>query len=73
MNSEYTAEDFDQEVVDERIAILLATWGYTAEDEDNDAYAYADAQQRAYDLAVSFPSQISDELFAEYVEEGLVA
>lgn len=77
MNTEWTAEGFEQGMVEERIAILLETWDYTEEDmesEDREMQASVQgAQERAYELAVSFPSEISDDLFAEYVAEGLVA
>ncbi len=71
--TEYTAEGFEDETVEERMAILLDAWGVTEPDEDEDPADYEYRRNRAYELAVSYPSEISDELFAEYVAEGLVA
>lgn len=72
-----TVEEIDQETIDARIDILLEAWTYTAEDlesEDDDMQASVqNARQRAYVLAATFPSNIADDLFAEYVAEGLVA
>lgn len=69
-----TVEEIDEETLTERIAILLESWGVEQPDDmgdDNGYYEYK--RNQAYELASQFPSQISDDLFAEYVEEGLVA
>lgn len=66
----------EQETIDARIDILLTAWGYSeddlaSDDPDMQGSVHA-ARQRAYDAAASFPDAIGDDLFAEYVKEGLV-
>lgn len=69
-------EMLDQDTLDARTDILLAAWGYTADDMESDdpdmqSSVHA-ARQRAYDAATAFPSEIGDDLFAEYVSEGII-
>ena len=66
--SEYTAEGFHQDVIDERIDTLLDAWNV---DEDDDDFTYR--RNSAYELAVAFPSEIATDLFAEYVAEGITS
>jgi len=68
MSNEYTAEGFDQDVIDERVDALLDAWNV---DEDDEELHYH--RNRAYELAVAFPSEISTDLFAEYVAEGITS
>lgn len=71
-------EELDQDIIDERIAILLESWGYSDEDianeDDEDMAASVHyATQRAFEMANQFPSAISGDLFAEYVAEGITS
>lgn len=70
---ERTPEGFTQDVIDERVEVLLEAWGLTEDDRDDDRGYYEYRESRAYELAVSFPSEIATDLFAEFVAEGLVA
>lgn len=68
--TESTVEGFEQETIDERIEALLEAWGVVM-DEDDDEYDAQEAGyqgQRAFDLAVSYPSEIATDLFMEIVE-----
>lgn len=67
-------EELDEETIAERIAILLEAAGIAEpDDEGSGDYSYYHYQRnRAYEIAAQFPSQISDDLFAEYVAEGIV-
>lgn len=65
----YTADGFEQETVDERIEALLEMWGVET-DVDPDSRAADDLRyerQRAYDLAVSYPTEVVTDLFLEIV------
>ena len=73
MSNEYGYEGFDDEVVDERVAVLLDAWGVEEPEDGEDDGWYRHQVQRAAELAVSFPSEISTDLFAEYVAEGITA
>ena len=65
MGAEYTVDGFDQETIDERIAALLELWGTQADEDawDYDEEALHIARQRAFELAVSEPSEIETDLF----------
>lgn len=70
---ERTPDGFTQDVIDERIEVLMEAWGLTEDDREADPGYYEYRENRAFELACSFPSEIATDLFAEFVAEGLVA
>ena len=72
-NNEYTAEGFDQDTINARIEMILESWGIVEpESGDDDGGRWHESRNRAYEMAVQFPNEISDELFEEYLAAGLV-
>jgi hypothetical protein len=63
----YTAEGFDQETIDERIEALLEQWGVETDPDLNADLPFD--RDRAYQLAVSFPTEIQTDLFIELVTQ----
>jgi hypothetical protein len=62
--NEYTVDGFEQETIDERIDALLEFWGI---DEDDDSFEADYRRQKAFNLAVSEPSEITTDLFMRRV------